>query len=250
MEKQSLPTPAELFELAYYADLEKDHRLLRFLERHLARHRSGALLDCACGTGEPTLHLHNLFSVTISDASVGMLLLAKLKARRMGLSGVRIFCARWSDLTTVLSTRFDVVMCAGNSLSQCILGGDRKAALMAMANVLADSGTLYIDFRDFQDNCAATFTAVDVRGPLLWQRRRLLLVVYERSIDGLIERLKVCYDIGPGGLTHYASALTVYAPLSRATLCHDLNALGFNSLLFRSRPGRWPLTAVFARRKP
>ncbi|MGQ0679985.1 MAG: class I SAM-dependent methyltransferase [Actinomycetota bacterium] len=111
------------------------------------------ILDCACGSGFPSLDLIGRgYNVTCSDGSELMLDHFRRNAKVLGV-GVEPSQARWEELRRHFSTRFDVVMCRGGSFPYAgtwdkDVPPNRDSlsqALDQFVACLADGGRLYID---------------------------------------------------------------------------------------------------------
>jgi SAM-dependent methyltransferase len=109
-----------------------------------------SILDCACGTGNVALALARRgFEVHGSDGSEEMIRQARLAARTQD-PRVPFHVASWERLPEVFRRTFDVMICAGNSLSH---GADENAmiiALRAMASLLKRDGLLLLDSRNWE----------------------------------------------------------------------------------------------------
>lgn len=250
MSAQASITPAQLYDLTYYRDKHEDIQFINFLVRNIRRYAPGPhVLDCACGTGEPGLSLAPFFSMTLSDASLDMLAIARIKARQRKLFEIPIICARWSELPRVMIKKFDAIICSGNSISQAPTLADLRSSLAGMIGVLATYGILYVDFReDYPTGESCQFDPTEVIGPLRWHGHNLLIVIRERSRNKSIERLKTCYDISGCKLVKTSEALTRYLPVQRSSIRRDLRQLGLPPLALLRRPGRWQLTSLIAQR--
>jgi SAM-dependent methyltransferase len=108
------------------------------------------VLDCACGTGQLAvgLALHG-FDVTASDASPGMVERTRTLAADHSVD-VRTAVCRWEDLPESVDGAFDAAFCVGNSLTHAEGGPGRRAALGAMADVLAPGGLLTVTSRNWE----------------------------------------------------------------------------------------------------
>ena len=111
------------------------------------------ILDCACGTGNPSLALtKGGFKVICSDGSAEMLKLAKHNSRRMNVP-LQIVSrpVLWEQLTEYFGQdTFDVVLCTGNSL--CHVPPDAvKESIKQMAGLLAKDGLLIIDAKRYDN---------------------------------------------------------------------------------------------------
>jgi SAM-dependent methyltransferase len=104
------------------------------------------VLDCACGTGQLAVGLAlRGFDVSASDASRAMVDATRALAARRG---VRLTARQraWEDLDGA----FDAVFCVGNSITHAAGRERRRAALAAMAGVLADGGRLALTSRNWE----------------------------------------------------------------------------------------------------
>ena len=111
------------------------------------------ILDCACGTGNPSLALLEMgINVTSSDGSSTMLEFARKHALEMGLHDkFRCHQIIWSELATVLSPkRYDAVICTGNSICHVPPSGVRDA-VENMFKVLRPGGACIIDIKRYSE---------------------------------------------------------------------------------------------------
>ena len=113
--------------------------------------RGARVLDCAAGTGQLAvgLALQGL-AVTATDASPGMIGRTRALAAERGADVVAEVCA-WADLPERgWDGRFEAVLCVGNSLVHAPGRAARRAALAAMAGVLAPDGLLAVTSRNWE----------------------------------------------------------------------------------------------------
>src|ERR1700750_2588784 len=89
------------------------------------------------------------FAVTATDASRGMVERTSALAAAEGVDLVARQC-RWEDLGAQGFAPFDAVLCVGNSLAHAPGNDARRAALAAMAGVLAPGGVLVVTSRNFE----------------------------------------------------------------------------------------------------
>jgi len=96
---------------------EYDHdKLIDGLAAWLGRPGELAVLDCACGSGFPSLDLLRLgYQLTCTDGSELMLERFRKKAQAAGLQ-IEPLQVRWEELGERFPAMFDVVMCRGCSL--------------------------------------------------------------------------------------------------------------------------------------
>ena len=105
--------------------------------------RGARVLDCACGTGQLAVGLAlRGFDVTASDASDAMVAATRRLAAHRDVR-LRAEQRPWEELTGT----YDAVFCVGNSIPHAAGREGRRAALAAMAGVLADGGPLAVTSR-------------------------------------------------------------------------------------------------------
>lgn len=115
------------------------------------------ILDCAGGTGYPSIELKQMgWNITYSDGSNAMLdiFTDKLKVAKVDIP---TYFSRWEDLTEKVPDTYDALICAGNSFiginayeSKFAIDDDTVKANMISAvsafyNKLNTGGVLYID---------------------------------------------------------------------------------------------------------
>jgi 2-polyprenyl-3-methyl-5-hydroxy-6-metoxy-1,4-benzoquinol methylase len=106
------------------------------------------VLDCACGTGTLAVGLALAgFDVVATDASSAMV----ARTRRLAAEHeVALQAATRTWEQGGWEGPFDAVLCVGNSLAHAAGSAARRAALAAMAGVLAPRGVLAITSRDWE----------------------------------------------------------------------------------------------------
>src|ERR1700712_1586394 len=115
------------------------------------------VLDCAAGPGVLAVGLaQRSFDVTATDASPGMVARIHVLAEQEGVALTARACP-WEDLAAQGFDPFDVVFCVGNSLAHAAGRDARRAALRAMAGVMAPGGLLVITSRNFEQMRAERF---------------------------------------------------------------------------------------------
>lgn len=112
--------------------------------------RDKRILDCACGTGIPSIGLARLgYHLSASDVSPAMLRRLRAKARRTGLA-IRTAVADFRELTPWEGQLFDAVICTGNSLPLLVTRREMRKAVRAMHRVLIPGrGRVIIGVRDY-----------------------------------------------------------------------------------------------------
>jgi SAM-dependent methyltransferase len=135
------------------------------------------VLDCACGTGPLAVGLaQGGFDVVATDASGGMVERTRALAAEVGVDLTAREC-RWEDLPAQGFAPFDAVLCVGNSLAHAEGRDARRAALRAMAGVLAPGGLLVLTSRNFEGMRAAG-TGLQVFDHVVERHGRRGVVIY------------------------------------------------------------------------
>jgi SAM-dependent methyltransferase len=111
----------------------------------------GRVLDCACGTGQLAVGAAlRGYAVAASDASEQMVASTHELAARHGASLATAVCAWESMPAPGLAGPFHAVFCVGNSITHAAGAARRRAALTAMARVLAPDGVLAVTSRTWE----------------------------------------------------------------------------------------------------
>lgn len=127
---------------------------------------SSAVLDAACGTGiDAAVLARRGYRVWGADASSAMVAKARSRFAREGLA-VTVVQAEWAKLPSMMTERFDVALCIGNSLVHARTGEGMIEALQALATVLRPNGRLVVDSRNWEK----------------LHRERRTVVVHDRAI--------------------------------------------------------------------
>ena len=103
----------------------------------------GAVVDCACGTGEITLRLQKRgFGLTGADRSGEMLAAAQKKART---AGIKIPFIEQDMRALCVHKPVDAVVCACDGVNYLLTGGDVHAFFSAVYGALKPGGVLLFD---------------------------------------------------------------------------------------------------------
>ncbi len=132
-----------------------DSSYIRSLDSLFRKNNIKTILDCGGGTGFLSLELKKLgWNITYSDSNK---LMFEHFEKKLEASKLRIphFLINWTELSTEIKQKFDVVLCRGNSLiyvdswdKNKISGITKekiKKALQEFYNKLNNGGFLYID---------------------------------------------------------------------------------------------------------
>jgi SAM-dependent methyltransferase len=153
--QQSPATPLDIVVLWQFClEFEYDRGVLvAGISGWLEQKGVGKILDCACGTGFPSLNLiQRGFQVTCTDGSPAMLSAFQSNAEQMRVNA-RGRLIEWNNLPLHFSKEFDAVFCRGSSL---IYAGawDRigiptkdsiREAVTSFHSCLREGGYLYVD---------------------------------------------------------------------------------------------------------
>ena len=121
----------------------------RFFIQLLEAHGKRKVLDVATGTGFHSVQLLQAgFEVASTDGNPHMLARAFDNAKAHGHI-LRTIQADWRWLTRDVHTKFDAVICLGNSFTHLFDERDRRRALAEFYSVLKHDGILILDHRNY-----------------------------------------------------------------------------------------------------
>jgi SAM-dependent methyltransferase len=188
------------------------------------------VLDCACGTGTLAVGLAlQGFAVVATDASGAMVRRTRALAAEHGAE-LRTRVCTWEQLgETGWQDTFDAVFCIGNSIAHAAGRDARRAALRAMAGVLALGGLLALTSRNWERPQPGGEEAVERGG------RRAVVRREWRDGDPRTLAIEIAVEDG----TTYAEALE-YWPFTHDELLADLEAAGFAPAADTWTPGPEP----------
>jgi SAM-dependent methyltransferase len=139
------------------------------------------VLDCACGTGQLAVGLAARgFDVVASDASAGMVERTRALADAHGVDLRTVVCV-WEDLREAVGGPFEAVLCVGNSLTHAEGAAGRRAALAAIADVLAPGGLLCVTSRNWE-RLRARRPGLEIADQLTWRAGRAGLAIRAWSL--------------------------------------------------------------------
>lgn len=116
--------------------------------------KKARVLDCSCGTGDHAIWLAKQgFEVHASDISDGMLSAAKDKAREENLD-IHFFQCSWDELPGKTDSKFDLVVCPGNSLSHLSSLKQLDDAFIAIKKIIKNGGHFFFDIRNWEKTYA------------------------------------------------------------------------------------------------
>lgn len=153
------PDIAALWELCLRFEYDRAE-LVSGLSEWLGESDGQRVLDCACGTGFPSIDLARRgYNMTCSDGSALMLGYFKRRADLEGVS-VQARLVGWEELTSSYDTQFDVVICRGCSLPYAGTWDDNappdrrvlEASVRQFAASVRPGGRLYLDTNQVIDS--------------------------------------------------------------------------------------------------
>jgi len=207
------------------------------------------VLDCAAGTGLLAVGLALCgFAVTATDLSAAMLERAGALAAERGVALDARVCA-WEDLPAErFEVPFEAVFCVGNSLAHAAGETARRAALRAMAGLLAPGGLLVVTSRNWELlRAGGTHVRVNDRVIVRDERRGLVFqawTVPEAWDAPHLQDVRVAL-LGPAGaVTVHGERLTLW-PFRHEALDADLAAAGLarEQTTYADDVGRFLVTA-------
>ena len=139
------------------------------------------MLDAACGTGvDATVLARRGFTVWAADGSEAMTEGAVARFRRERLV-IPVLCSSWADLPAADGERFDVVLCAGNSLVHAAGRDAMVQALTGLRRMARPGGYVVIDSRNWE-KLHAERQIVQVANRVVTRAGRRCLVLYAWEI--------------------------------------------------------------------
>jgi SAM-dependent methyltransferase len=171
-----------------------------FIEHRLEAACAQRVLDAACGTGRHALALAERgYEVIGTDGSPGMVEQARANACDAGRGDMSFIVASFGELARTLclargkipdteqtTSRFDAVLCLGNSLPHVLTPADLQVTLEDFGNCLRAGGLLLIQNRNFD---AVLANRDRWMGPQSHQEGKtewLFLRFYDFDPDGLL----------------------------------------------------------------
>ncbi len=213
-----------------------DNRLsyeLPFLEKTLQGHRR--VLDAACGTGRHAIALAQRgFRVSGADLSTGMVARARENAAEHGVS-VDFQVAGFGELARSFApaadgSRFDAVLCLGNSLPHAVGPGALEAALGDFAACLPAGGLLLLQNRNFDALLGARERWMEPQSYREGGHEWLFLRFYDFLPSSLIQFNVVTLAREGGAAWQQRVASSLLRPLTQADLAAALPAAGFSQV--------------------
>jgi len=133
-----------------------DETYIKSLNSFLKKKEVKTILDCAGGTGFPSIALKKLgWDIAYSDKSETMLKVFKEKLKEEQLQ-IPYYISDWAELSKNIPKKFDAILCRANSLIYIDSWGKNKIqnketkerikkSLQEFYNLLNKNGLLYID---------------------------------------------------------------------------------------------------------
>jgi SAM-dependent methyltransferase len=216
------------------------------------------VLDCACGTGQLAVGLASLgFDVVATDASAGMVRRTQELADEHGVP-LHVRNVTWDALAGFFDpSRFDLVLCVGNSLGHARGRSGRLVAFAAMSRLLNPGGRLVLTSRMWE-LVRAGGTRIDVRDRLVGRNGHDAVVIYSWQIEELWEHehhLEIAVArVEPDGTVITIAERLSFWPYRYGDLAAELRSVGLETVESTVDPdgqgyrvvarpgdsGRWP----------
>ncbi len=120
-----------------------------FFIRELKDRGKQKILDVATGTGYHSIKLlENGFNVTSADGNPNMLVKAHNNGCQRNLI-LRTIQADWRWLNRDVHSKYDAILCLGNSFTHLFSENDRRKALAEFYSALRHDGVLILDQRNY-----------------------------------------------------------------------------------------------------
>ena len=229
---------------------------LPFLERQLPAVGARRVLDAACGTGRHAIALAQRgYAVVGADLSPAMIERAQANAAEIGVQA-RFAVAGFGQLSTLVGTGFDALLCLGNSLPHLLTPEDLAAALADFAACLRPRGLLLIQNRNFDAVLLRGERWLEPQAHREGEAEWLFLRFYDFEADGTITFNLVTLRREGAGEWRQQVRSTRLWPQRRYDLVAALTAAGFGEIACWGDmqgapfdPDRSPNLVVTARRK-
>lgn len=216
-----------LYDMTYDADM--DSRVKKYWEHVLDGCDINTIHDCSIGTGQLTLALAMMgYELSGSDLSEEMLESCKNNALSRGLN-IPLKKCDFRCLTEAYDSAFDCVLSTGNSLPH-VTNEDVKTALAEMDRLVAPSGYLYLDTRNW-DKILRDHQRFFFYHPWFLEQERINLTqVWDYNNDGTMTfNLLYTFEKDQKPYKKEISSVTYY-PISGALLERFLTDMGYRIL--------------------
>lgn len=232
----------------YYQAAVYDRALLvGSIERHIVASGSKRVLDCACGTGLPSIDLRERgYEIDCSDADQLMLDQFRRNASERGVSD-SVWRLRWNELSS-LHTEYDFVMCRGNSLvyasswehdeAPAASVNELERHIIDISVVVRPGGYLMVDAPRTSSLAEAVYPATVFRGEWVLVKERVIFT-------GGYRRWEQRVRIGSEETCFVRRSSNLVA----ATLAEILARNGYNSVRSVEVPGERSSYAVLLAQK-
>jgi glycine/sarcosine N-methyltransferase len=193
---------------------------------------ASAVLDAACGTGvDAAVLARRGFRVQAADGSEAMTGAAAARFAREGLA-IPVVRSNWADLPAAIGERFDVVLCAGNSLVHAAGRDAMVQALTGLRRMARPGGYVVVDSRNWE-KLHAERQIVQVASRAVTRAGRRCVVLYaweipDRLGDQHIAHLTFIFD-NDGQLESHEYPIT-FRPFTVSELRERLELAGLKEV--------------------
>jgi glycine/sarcosine N-methyltransferase len=202
----------------------------KFFDKLFKHYGVEKILDAACGTGRHSILFSKMgYKVLGVDNNESMLELARKNAKAGGVKGLRLQVADFLTLCDLIKSRFDTIVCLGNSLPHLVDDEDVLKALRNFFKLLKPGGLLLLQTVYFDHYLDSADSAVAVRDGLRNGRQVTFRRHYEFKGTKVIFHVSI-YDLHSRELLENFS--TPLNPIRRELLEAFLEKVGFTGIQF------------------
>lgn len=203
---------------------------LPFLEDALRSVGAHRVLDAACGTGRHAVALAQRgYEVVGADLSPEMVARARAHAESAGVP-VRFEVAGFGALAPAVGSRFDALLCLGNSLPHLLTEEDLRTALADFAACLRPGGVLVLQNLNYDRILARREAWLSPQAHRKGEDEWLFLRHYEFDPDGLLTFQVVVLQRHGAGEWNQRVLATRLRPWRAHELVQALERAGFHRL--------------------
>jgi glycine/sarcosine N-methyltransferase len=194
--------------------------------------RTSRVLDAACGTGvDAAVLARRGFTVWAADGSAAMAAAAAARFKRERLA-IPVLHSSWADLPAATGERFDVVLCAGNSL---VHAAGREAMVQALAGLrrmARPGGSVVVDSRNWE-KLHAERQIVQVADRVVAREGRRCTVLYAWEIPDRLNQEHIAHLVfvfDDGGQIEASEHRLTFRPFTITELRERLELAGLREV--------------------
>jgi len=239
---------SEWYDIVYGLPKGYDEVFVDYLDKLFKIFGVKKVLDCACGTGNPSIGLIlKGYQVISSDFNQKMLERAKINASKQGIT-LTTYVADWRELPSKINDKFDAIVLTGNSFYHLDNDEDRLTVLRNFYRLLKKGGICYIDY-DFWDIDAiireGRFKLYGVYN--LGEKNIIAFRIYEYDFEKSLQILKLFIISEEKGEAAIEKIIPIPGWMFETEELFGITKkAGFSIIKPASRPGVWNMRAMVA----